>query len=60
MRIKSEGGQWSPTKPVGELNTIAQGPPAQAAGSPPRSVVFSRDGVFVEGGARRGGGRANH
>lgn len=57
MIIKTEGGQWSPPKfleveaKAGDVpfeNLGANGPPGP--GAPPRSVVFSRDGVFVEGG----------
>ena len=57
MVVKTEGGQWSPPKflnvankqgPVPYMNLGANEPPHP--GGPPRSVVFSRDGVFVEGG----------
>ena len=57
LQVKSSGGQWSPPKfvnvankqgPVPYANLGANEPPGPAA--PPRSVVFSRDGVFVEGG----------
>jgi hypothetical protein len=57
MVVKTEGGQWSPPK---WLNVANKEPPIPYAnlgsnqparpGGPPRSVVFSRDGVFVEGG----------
>jgi len=57
MNIKTGGGQWSPPKfleveakmaDVPFENLGANQPPGP--GAPPRSVVFSRDGVFVEGG----------
>ena len=57
MVVKTEGGQWSPPKwlnvahkegPKPYANLGANEPPHP--GAPPRSVVFSRDGIFVEGG----------
>ena len=57
LRVKTEGGQWSPPKwlnvankegPKPYANLGANAPPSIFG--PPRSVVFSRDGVFVEGG----------
>ena len=57
MAIKTEGGQWcapsfldvEPAQAdVPFENLGANQPPGPTA--PPRSVVFSRDGVFVEGG----------
>lgn len=57
MVVKTEGGQWSPPHflnvankegPTPYMNLGANQPPGP--GAPPRSVVFSRDGVFVEGG----------
>lgn len=57
MDIKTSGGQWSPPRfleveakaaDVPFQNLGANQPPGP--GAPPRSVVFSRDGVFVEGG----------
>ena len=57
MTIKTEGGQWCAPKFLeveakeGDTpfeNLGANQPPGE--GAPPRSVVFSRDGVFVEGG----------
>ena len=57
MTIKTEGGQWCPPAflevEAKEADTPfenlgANQPPGE--GAPPRSVVFSRDGIFVEGG----------
>ena len=57
MTIKTSGGQWCPPRFLeveakeGDYpfeNLGANQPPGE--GAPPRSVVFSRDGVFVEGG----------
>jgi len=57
LSIKTEGGQWCKPNwldvehkegPVPYENLGANGPGGPLA--PPRSVVFSRDGVFVEGG----------
>ena len=54
---KTEGGQWCPPAflevEAKEADTPfenlgANQPPGE--GAPPRSVVFSRDGIFVEGG----------
>jgi hypothetical protein len=58
LAVKTSGGQWCPPKyleveakeaDVPFENLGANAPPGP--GAPPRSVVFSRDGVFVEGGA---------
>jgi len=57
MVIKTEGGQWSPPKYL-EVEAKAATTPFEnlganqppGPGAPPRSVVFSRDGIFVEGG----------
>lgn len=55
--VKTEGGQWCPPKylevEAKEGDTQYENLGANAPGgpgAPPRSVVFSRDGVFVEGG----------
>ena len=59
LGVKTEGGQWSPPKFLNVANK--QGPkpyanlganPPPPINGPPRSVVFSRDGVFVQGGTQ--------